>query len=116
MKINLTTGQYMAIVVFMLSATAGATAQLTPVFGPTVTGLIVSIANLIMTVVVTPIIFVVTGQSSIVKAVQSMPGVDGITVNEKANKTLAQLAVDPAQAKIDVVPGAQAAVANTAKS
>ena len=115
MKLNLTTGQWMAIIVGVLSAAAGATAQLTPIFGATVANLTVSVANAVMTIIVTPILFVVTGQSSQLKAVQSMPGVESITVNAQANKTLAQLAVDPAQDKIEATPQAATAVTQTAQ-
>lgn len=112
---NLTTGQQLAILVGVLSALAGGTAQLTPVFGTVMAHTIVSVANLIMTVFITPILFVVTGQSGQIKAVQAMAGVESIQVNAKANQTLSALAVDQTQAKIDIVPGANAAVAATAK-
>jgi hypothetical protein len=41
--------------------------------------------------------------------------VESIVVNANANKTLAQLAVDPAQAKVDVKSGAEASVNQTAR-
>ena len=44
-----------------------------------------------------------------------MPGVESIIVNKDASQALAQLAVDPVQAKIDIAPGATAAVTQTAK-
>jgi hypothetical protein len=68
-----------------------------------------------MTIFITPVLFVVSGQSNLVKTVQAMPGVESIQVNSQANKTLATLAVDQAQAKVDIIPGANAAVTATAK-
>lgn len=115
MKLNLTTGQVVAIIFGILSAIAGATAQLTDVFGAPMAHAIVSLVNLVMTVVVAPVMFVITGQSSMVQAVQSMPGVKSIVVGSQANQTLAQLAIDPAQDKIEVSPEAKASIEKTAK-
>lgn len=113
--IQLTPGQWVAIVVGVLSATAGASAQLTPVFGATLAHAIVSTANLVMTVFITPVLFVMTGQSQLVKSVQAMPGVTKIEVNAQANQTLAALAVDEANKKIEASPSAAEAVERTAK-
>lgn len=112
---NFTTGQWMAILIGILSATAGATAQLTPVFGPGVSGLLVSLANLVMTIFVTPVLFVVTGQNSMVNSVRSMPGVDKVVVNEKATGALAVLAASPDDNKVEATPQAQKAVEAAAK-
>ncbi len=45
-----------------------------------------------------------------------MPGVEKIVVNEKANATLATLAVDQTQPKIETMPDAKLAVAATARA
>lgn len=111
---TLTPGQWMAVIIGVLSATAGASAQLTPVFGSALANTIVSIANLIMTVVVTPFLFVITGQSAQIKAVNAMPGVNQIIVNEKANSALASIAVDP-NSKVEAAPESKTAVEQTAK-
>lgn len=115
MKLNLTTGQWLAILVGVLSALAGATAQLTPVFGATAANLAVSVANLAMTVLVTPVLFVITGQSGQLRAVGAMPGVDKIVVNKDANKDLATMAVAQEGNKVEASPEAKDAVAATAK-
>lgn len=111
-----TTAQWLAILIGVLSAVAGGTAQLTPVFGSESTHLIVSVANLVMTIIVTPVLFVITGQSGLVKTVQAMPGVDRIQVNGNATSTLAQLAIDPAQDKIEATPGQESKVESAAKT
>ena len=104
----------MAIIVGILSATAGATVQLTDVFGPGVARAIVSVANLAMTIVVTPFLFAVTGQTAQIKAVNNMPGVQSIVVNKEASTNLAAIAVDP-NSKVEAAPGAEKAVEATAK-
>jgi hypothetical protein len=45
-----------------------------------------------------------------------MPGVEKIIVNKQANQTLASLAVDPNQPKIETVPADKKAVQSTANS
>lgn len=44
-----------------------------------------------------------TTQTNLVASVAAMPGVSKISVNEQANATLAQIATDPAQAKVGAV-------------
>ena len=117
---NLTLTQKLGISIAMLGFVAGSATQLTDIFSP-----LGSIAPLIVKEIVTLSGFVsgvlgivlsfISGQANILKTVQAMPGVESITVNEKANQTLAALAVDPSQAKIDVVPSAAAAVTQIAK-
>ena len=117
---SLTLTQKLGISIAMLGFVAGSATQLTDIFAP-----FGSVAPLIVKEIVTISGFVsgvlgivlsfISGQASIVKSVQAMPGVESIVVNANANQALAQLAVDPVQAKIDVAPGAAAAVAQTAK-
>jgi hypothetical protein len=57
-----------------------------------------------------------TGQANAVKAVQAMPGVEKIVVNQQANAALATLAVDPTQTKIETVPADIPAVQATARA
>ena len=117
---NLTLTQKLGISIAMLGFIAGSATQLTDIFAP-----LGSVAPLIVKEIVTISGFVsgvlgivlsfISGQASIVKSVQDMPGVESIVVNAKASPVLAQMALDPAQAKIDVAPGAAAAVTQTAK-
>lgn len=111
---NLTANQWLAIVLVVLGVLVASTAQLTDLFGPAITKTIVSVAG-ILVAILNGVIAVLTGQASQVKFVQDMPGVDKIVVNKKANTTLAQLAVDPAQDKIEAAPEAASAVAATAR-
>lgn len=96
---NFTLAQKLAGMMVVINALAGGTAQLVPLFGASITQIIVSIATLTGTIV-SGWIFVVTGQQNIVKAVAEMPGVERITVNAQANQALAQVATDPNQPKV----------------
>jgi len=111
---NLTTVQKLAIVLAILGAVAGGGSQLTDILGPALTKTIVALAGLLSTVISSTMV-VITGQANAVKFVQSMPGVQQITVNSQANQTLASLAVDPNQTKVVATPEAAGAVANIAK-
>ena len=118
---NFTTAQKLALTIGILGFVGGASTQLTDIlapFGsvaPTIVKEIVSLAGFISGIFGIMLTFI-TGQAGQVKAVQAMPGVEAITVNEKANPALAALAVDPAQEKIDAIPAAAAIVAQTAKA
>ena len=118
---NLTTVQKIALVIGVLGFLATAGTQLTDIFAPfgslapLIVKEIVSISGLVSGVLGIVLAFI-TGQANAVKAVQAMPGVQSIVVNEKADPVLAALATDPLQAKIDIAPGAAAAVAATAKA
>lgn len=111
---NLTPVQIMALILVVLGAISGGTTQLVDIVGPVATKVLVSAASL-LTTVISGFVLVLTGQSSMIKSVQAMPGVDKIVVNAQANTTLASLAVDPNQAKIEATPQAQQAVEKTAK-
>lgn len=112
---NLNSTQVILIIIAVLSALSGAAAQLTDVFGATTAHTIVSASGLLSTIM-TSILVPLTGQTAQLKAVQAMPGVESIQVNAKANNTLAALAVDPTQDKIEAAPGAEQAVKKTAAS
>jgi hypothetical protein len=111
---TLTPIQMLCIVIAVLGVVSTSTANLTDLFGPGWTKIIVSSATL-MTTILSAIMAFLTGQASQIKAVQSMPGVEKITVNEKANAALATLAVDPMQDKIEPTPAAARAVEATAR-
>lgn len=111
---NLNFKQALAIAGAVLSVLMISTAQLTDLFGPEPTKVIVSAAALLNTMF-SSILAVVTGQAGMVKDVLAMPGVEKITVNAQANQTLAQIAVDPTQPKIGATPQAKEQVAATAK-
>lgn len=111
---NLTAKQWLAITGIVLSAIVVSTAYFTDMFGPVVAKQITGTAaflNLILGGVLTYL----TGQGQTVRDVLAMPGVDTLTVNAKANQTLATVAVDPNQDKIMPTPADAAQVAKTAK-
>jgi hypothetical protein len=110
---NLNTNQVIAIVLALLGALAAGTAQLTDIFGPNVARTIVSCST-ILSSMMAGILVALTGQSGQLKAVQSMPGVEEILVNRQANATLAAMAVDPEQNKINATPEAALTVKATA--
>lgn len=116
----MTTAQKLSTVIAVLGFLAGATTQLTDLFAPlgsiapvivkeivTIAGLASGIAGIFL--------MSMTGQVGQIKAVQAMPGVESIVVGDKANQTLAAIAVDTNQPKVDVQPGSETAVQNIAK-
>jgi hypothetical protein len=117
---NLTLPQKLGLAIALLGFLATASTQLTDIlspFGsvaPVIVKEVVSISS-VLSGALGIFLATVTSQSSAVKAVQDMQGVTSIRVNALANPTLAALAVDPANPKIDAVPGAAAAVAKIAK-
>jgi len=117
---NLTTVQKIGLAIGVLGFLSTAGTQLTDVFAPfgslapAIVKEIVSLSGLVSGVLGIVLAFL-TGTANAIKAVQAMPGVESIVVNEKAGPTLAGLAVDPTQTKIDVLPAAVSAVAATAK-
>lgn len=115
MKLNATPQQIIAMALVLLGAITGGTAQLTNVIGAGSTQIVVSLASL-GTTILSGWMMIITGQSGVLQQVQAMPGVEKIMVNAKANQTLASLAVDDKQEKIEAMPAAAQAVAATAKS
>lgn len=112
---SLTAGQKIAMVLVALNVLAGATAQLTSLFGANIASDIASVASLGGTIL-SGWIFIVTGQGNMVKQVADMPGVERISVNAMANQTLAQVATDPAQTKVGAnTPDARATLQQTAR-
>ena len=114
---NLTLGQKLAIFICVMGViTSGGNAtELVNLFGPVAAKWIISAANLSMSVV-SGCMTIILGQGGQIAAVQAMPGVERVLVNEKANKTLAALAVDPAMSKIEAMPAAEAVVQATANA
>lgn len=96
---NLTGKQILSIVAAVVSALMLATTQLTDIFGASTAKLIVSGAAL-TNMIISSIVAAVTGQASLVKDVQAMPGVSRIVVNDQANSTLAAVAADPTNTKV----------------
>ena len=114
------TAQKLALTIGILGFVATGGTQLTDIFSPfgsiapLIVKEIVSLAGFTSGVLGIVLTFM-TGQSGQLKAVQSMPGVESIQVNAKASPTLAAMAVDPSQEKIQVIPAAASAVTQTAK-
>jgi hypothetical protein len=105
--------QILSITLVILGVLTASAAQLTDLVGAPLTKVIISLSSLSMSMLA-GIQGVISGQSSLVSDVQSMPGVEKIVVNEQANKTLATMAVDSAQNKIETKVGDEAAIKATA--
>lgn len=101
--------QWLSIGLVLLGVLTAGSAQLTDLLGPQAAKAIVSLAGLLNSAL-GGVLAIISTQSGLVKDVQAMPGVEKITVNAQANPTLAGLAVDPAQDKIEPAPGATAQV------
>ena len=117
----MTGARKIALIIGILGFVATGGTQLTDIFSPLgsvaplVVKEIVSLAGFTSGVLGIVLAFM-TGQDSQVKNVLAMPGVEKIYVNEKANQTLAALAVDPTVNKISPTVAAQDAVEATAKN
>lgn len=112
---NWTLVQWISFMVGLNTLLIGATPQLTVLFGAAAIpyiGAVAVLGNGVLSIFG----MVSGGQSNQVLNVLAMKGVEHIDINEKANKTLAAIAVDPTVDKIAPLPAAQAAVAKTASS
>ncbi len=111
---GLTTNQVLAITLAVLGVMAGSATQLTDLFGANVAKTAVTASSLVQTILAS-ILAVMTGQGSQVKSVLAMPGVEKITVNERANSTLAAIAIDPKVDKISPTSGTTEQLQDIAK-
>lgn len=117
----MTTIQKIACAIAGLGFVGGASTQLTDIFAPLgsiaplIVKEIVSVSTLVSGILGVFLTFM-SGQTQQITAVQSMPGVEKIVVNEKASAALATLAVDPTQLKIETTPASKLAVEATAKT
>jgi hypothetical protein len=111
---SLTTLQWLGVTLVINGALIGSTAQLTDLMGAHWAHIIVSVCSLGNSVL-GGIVTMFSGQGTQVLNVKAMAGVDHIDVNEKANPTLAKIAMDPNEDKIAPTLAAQAQVAAIAK-
>lgn len=112
---NLTGKQILSIVAAVVSVLMLATTQLTDLFGDKVAHNIVSVAAL-ANMIISSIVAALTGQSSLVRDVAAMPGVEKITLNAHANTALAQVATDVSQPKVGATtPEVRSVLVETAK-
>lgn len=112
---NLNQGQVLSIIIAVLGVWVASATQLNELVGPMMTKLIIAGSTLTMTTLAA-VNAILQSQGGQIKAVQAMPGVDKIIINSQANGTLASLAIDPAQNKVETKVGAEAAVAATARA
>ena len=118
---NLTTVQKIGLAIGVLGFLATAGTQLTDIFAPfgsmapIIVKEIVSISGFISGILGIVLAFL-TGQANTIKAVNDMPGVERIIVNEKSNPVLAALAVAQVGNKIEATPESQSQVEAIAKA
>lgn len=115
MKQNLNVKQIIAITIAILGVIIGSNAQIVTIFGEHASHSIIACAGLINSIL-SSILAVLTSQGSTVKDVLAMKGVEKIAVNEQANSTLATIAIDPTQPKIEPTYAAFQQVSETAKN
>jgi len=112
---NLTPTQWILLIMSTAGVLNGSAAQLTEWFGPTAAHTIISVISFGQTLI-GAWAMALSGQGAAIKQVLAMPGVQNITVNDKANATLAAIAIDPKTDKIAAAPSALEAVTATAKA
>lgn len=110
---NITSKQWFQIVSGIISGLITGAALLNPLFGESLALKIVSVLG-ILNIMLSSVGTTLSGQGELVKDVLNMKGVEKIDINAQANKTLAQIAVDPTIDKISPTRDAQAAVTATA--
>lgn len=111
---NVTRNQWLQILAVIIGASVAASSLWTQLFGQQIAGIIISLLGLGNTILA-GVTYVLTGQGQVVKDVLAMPGVNDVGVNAQANKTLAAIAVDPAQYKIKPTAADAAYVGKIAK-
>jgi hypothetical protein len=101
--------QWLGIILVINGALIGSTAQLSDLMGAKVAHIVVSVASLGNSVLGGLITFL-SGQGAQIKSVLAMPGIESIKVNSQASPTLATIAIDENQPKIEPTPQADAKV------
>lgn len=108
----------LGIVIAVLSVWAGASSQLSVLFGQHNSDIIVTICT-ITVASLGAALGVLSGnptQTQQIAAVRAMPGVESVMINAKATPEVARLAVDPTVDKVEAIPGAAKAIENIAKA
>lgn len=96
---NLNGKQIISIIIAVLSVLMVSGAQLNDLIGPTAAKTVVSLAGL-LNLILGSVMAAISGQSSLVRDVAAMPGVERISINASATPALAAVAVDPGQTKV----------------
>lgn len=112
--LNIQPKQWFQIISGTVSGLITGAALLNPLFGEALALQIVAGLG-VLNIVINSVGTALSGQAALVKDVMAMDGVERIRVNDKANATLAAVAMDPTQPKISALPESQARVAATAK-
>ena len=112
---NLTPAQIIGGAISTLGVLAGATSQMTILFGQTAATDVATVCTL-ASAILGGWIVAITGQAAQIRAVAAMPGVERVAINEQANSVAAKLATDPDQPKVGATtPDVRAALQTIAK-
>lgn len=111
---NLTPLQWIGIVLIVNGVLTGSVNEMTDLLGAVWAKHVVSLATL-GSGICGGLVTMFGGQSAQVRNVLAMPGVEKVTVNAQANPTLAQIAVDPTQGKIEPAANQQVRVSQIAR-
>lgn len=111
---SITPLQWVGIILMVNGVLSGSASQMTDLLGPVWAAHVGSIA-VMGSGICGGLITMFGGQGAMIRGVAAMPGVEAIKVNSLANATLATIAVDQAQGKVETLPEAKSAVAATAK-
>ena len=113
---NLNGKQILAIIGAVISVLMVSSAQLTDLLGAGWAKYIVTIAGLI-NMILQSVTVALSTQTSLVRDVSAMPGVERITVNAAASPALASVAIDPAQQKVGATtPDVRTVLTHTANA
>jgi hypothetical protein len=112
---SLTPVQRLAILIGVLTATAGSSAQLQDILLSVAAVKAIVAACALGATLLSVVLTVATSQSGQVQAVKKMPGVENIQVNDQATPALAAMAMDPGEGKVEPAPGQTQKVAQLAQ-
>lgn len=112
---SLTPLQIIGIILIINGVLTGSVNEMTDLLGAVVAKHVVSLA-VIGSGICGGFVTMFGGQSSQIRNVLAMPGIEKISVNGQANSALATIAVDPAANKIGPTPAAVQEVTATAKA
>lgn len=107
---NITSGQWLGIIIVVVSVLSTSTTNLTDIFGSEAAKIITSAASLV-TAILGGVVTMLTRQTGMIQQVKSFDGVEAIQINDKAPKAIVDATADPNEDTIEPAPGMEAAVA-----
>lgn len=105
--------QAIGMTIVVLGVLMVSTAQLTDIFGPAAAKTVTSLAGMLNSIL-GGWLTLINSDTATFNDTKAMTGVESIQINKNATPALAAQAIDPAEAKVEVKPGAELAVARIA--